>query len=548
MRKRNAVGLGVAASVAGVALSFWAAAALGLSGQLDTSFSGDGRVTTSFSSSVDTGQAMAIQADGKIVVVGSVDISDGFAIARYNTDGTLDTSSDITPGTNFSGDGVTTIGVATEGNFAEALAVAIQPTDQKIVVAGSGFNDDPGDGSEDFALARLNTNGSLDTTGFGGGDGTLMTQFAPGPDDTSYNNDRAEAVAVQTDGDIVAAGTGDPTINAAGNEEDFAVARYNSDGVLDSGFGGDGRVTTDIFGDSTDLGHGLALLPGNKVLVVGSAQGTSSSALALTQYEEDGDPDPTFDDNGIRSRNFTGLVDELHAVVRQSDGKLVTVGRTGDLFLVARFNANGSDDNSFDGNGYVTTTFNSSSYDQVWKGVGLASDGKILTAGQAFRAIGYEFAVGRFFANGAVDRNWNPCSGATATDFGGDSDGAEGMAIDSSGRLVAAGGAGLDFGVARYQTTGTKECVPPNTTIQGPRRTRKRRPVYRLISTEAGSTFRCRINGRGTSKPFNPCSSPFKMPRLPLGPTRFEVKAIDKAGNADPSPAFLKIKRIPRRR
>jgi hypothetical protein len=156
--------------------------------------------------------------------------------------------------------------------------------------------------------------------------------------------------------------------------------------------------------------------------------------------------------------------------------------------------------------------------------------------------------VGRFLSNGPVDKNFGRCRGATRTDFG-DFDAAEGIAIDSSGRLVAAGYAGLDFAVARFASgSENADCVAPNTTIKGPRRTRKRRPVYRLISTEAGSTFRCRINGRATGKPFTPCTTPFKMPRLKLGPTRFEARAIDKAGNADPTPAFIKIKRIRRRR
>ena len=84
-----------------------------------------------------------------------------------------------------------------------------------------------------------------------------------------------------------------------------------------------------------------------------------------------------------------------------------------------------------------------------------------MTAGLTDVGPGGDFAVGRFFSNGAVDRQFAPCFGAQRTDFG-DFDSAEGMAIDSGGRIVAAGNAGLDFGVARYVTTGpTVNCAEP---------------------------------------------------------------------------------------
>jgi uncharacterized delta-60 repeat protein len=531
MRKRLAT---ITAALA-LSLTLWVAAALGQPGDLDTSFSGDGKLTTSFTGSADGANAVAIQADGKIVVVGSMDT--GFAIARYNPNGTLDTA-------GFGGgDGKVTIEAVADGNFAEALAVAVQP-DQKIVVAGFAYSTTDL-GSEDFAIARLNTDGSLDTAGFGGGDGTVVTPFLP-PDFDEYNQDRVEAVGVQVgDGDIVAAGTAD-TLDGGG-ERDFGVARYDSNGILDSGFGGDGLVSKNLLG--VDFGHDLALVPPDKVLVVGSTQQSGSTAgFALAQFEPDGDPDLTFDSDGVRVRDFSGSTDSLEGVMRQADGKILAAGRIGGDSSVARFNANGSNDNSFDDNGYSNQTFTNTSTDQ-WNDVAIEGSGKILVAGLTYEG-GADFAVGRFLANGAVDRTFGAhCSGARKTDFAGpDSDGAESLALDGSGRMVTAGYADSDFGLARYLAGpgAVADCVAPNTTIKGPRKTTRRRPTYRLISSEAGSKFRCRINGRGTGKPFNPCTSPFKMPRLRLGATRFEVKAIDKAGNADPTPAFLKIKRIRR--
>ena len=521
-------------------------------GDLDTSFSGDGKLTTSFTGSVDGANDVAIQADGKIVVVGTVDITDGFAIARYNTDGTLDTSADITPATNFSVDGVTTIGAVTEGTFAEALAVAIQPGDQKIVVAGGGYNNDFADESEDFALARLNTDGSLDTVGFGGGDGTLMTQFAPGPDGSSHNTDIAEAVAIQTDGDIVAAGTGDPTINMAENEEDFAVARYNSDGGLDGGFGGDGKVTTDIFSnDSTDLAHGLALLPGNKILVVGSAQKSLGAGLTLVQYEDDGDPDPTFDGNGIRTRNFTGVTDELHGVARQADGKLVTVGKSGDNFIVARFNANGSDDNSFDGNGYITTTFT-----PVSPTASSGATSRSRTAARSSppavppmewrrqlrgRALPRERSGRPQLRRPLLRRAGNRLRRRLRRRRGA-RDRLERQARRRRLRRPRLRRYPLPVRIRR-----ARRLQRPRYDHQGPEEDDQAAPYVQAHIHRGRLAFQCRINGRNSSKPFFPCISPYKIQKLKLGPTRLEVRAIDKAGNKDPSPAFLKIKRIRRR-
>jgi serralysin len=202
-------GVLAATSVASVlSLTLGAAMARGAAGDLDTSFGSGGKLATSFTAGVDGANDMAIQADGKIVVVGYQDLGGGFAVARYNPDGSLDTNTDSTPGTHFSNDGVAAVLTTSDGDLSEAFGVAIQPGDQKIVVAGSGFNDDPADGSEDFALARFESDGDLDLP-FGGGDGTVFTRFIDTPDDGSFDIDRAQAVAVRADTDIVAAGYGD---------------------------------------------------------------------------------------------------------------------------------------------------------------------------------------------------------------------------------------------------------------------------------------------------------------------------------------------------
>jgi uncharacterized delta-60 repeat protein len=171
---------------------------------LDTSFDGDGKLTTDFGW-YDSGKSVTVQTDGKILVAGHTYINNNstdFAIARYNIDGSLDTS--------FDSDGkvTTNLGSNDEGN-----SITLQ-ADGKILVAGSS--------NYNFALARYNTDGSLDTSF--DGDGKLTTDFGA--------SDFGESITVQTDGKILVAGHTSST-----SDYYFAIARYNTDGSLDTGFG-----------------------------------------------------------------------------------------------------------------------------------------------------------------------------------------------------------------------------------------------------------------------------------------------------------------------
>jgi uncharacterized delta-60 repeat protein len=230
-------------------------------GSLDTTFGEDGLVITDFVS-LSLAYAVALQPDGKIVAAGyAFDPSDpptglrqGFALARYQPDGTLDTT--------FGEDGLVITDVR---NAAVIFAVALQP-DGKIVVAGQAYNGLTG--HSDFALARYQPNGTLDTTF--GEDGLVITDFG-GP------NEFATAVALQPDSKIVAAGSGDPNIGKL----EFALARYQPNGTLDTTFGSDGRVTT-------DLGNGyyataVALQPDGKIVAAGQVGGFVSD-FALARY------------------------------------------------------------------------------------------------------------------------------------------------------------------------------------------------------------------------------------------------------------------------
>ncbi len=215
-------------------------------GDLDVSFSGDGKQTTDFGGS-DAAAAVAMQADGKIVVAGSS--GGNFALARYGADGALDPS--------FSGDGLVTTDL---GGTDTGQGVAIQ-TDGKIVVAGSSGGN--------FALARYTAGGGLDPSF--SGDGLQTTDFG--------SADGATAVAIQGDGRIVVGGI------SGGN---FALARYDTAGGLDPSFSGDGKQTTGFGGN--DSSNDVAIGADGTIVVVGTqavANGRAAN-VAVARYTPGG--------------------------------------------------------------------------------------------------------------------------------------------------------------------------------------------------------------------------------------------------------------------
>jgi uncharacterized delta-60 repeat protein len=419
----------IAAVLVGIVFSASAQAA---PGDLDPTFSGDGKQTTDFRFGVSEATATARQPDGKIIAVGSVlrrtsgdsSLWD-FAVARFNQDGTLDTS--------FSGDGRQTTDFA--GLDDRATGVALQ-SDGKIVVVGRTGFFSPFGSSFDFALARYNANGSLDTSF--SGDGKQTAQFG--------DDDQASGVVLQGDGRIVTAGT---TCNGTPDTAcDFALARFNSDGSLDTNFSGDGRQTTDL-GSVREVANGIALQGDGKIIAVGASGGDFSGGdfdFATVRYNADGSLDTTFSGDGIQTTDFGTNSDRAAGVALQGDGKIVVVGPGGPGAAFARYNANGSLDPSFSGDGKKTTDFFSPS------ALALQGDGKIVAVGGA----NGDFALARYNPDGTTDTSFSG-DGRQTTDFGG-SDGARGVALQTDGKIVAVGRAsGHDdaFALARYNPDGS---------------------------------------------------------------------------------------------
>ena len=391
-------------------------------GSLDTTFSGDGKQTTDFGTDSDSANGIALQADGKIVAVGARGVFTGtgdFALARYNASGSLDTS--------FSGDGKQT----TEfGGEDRANGVALQG-DGKIVAVGQG-----GNGSfPAFALARYNLNGSLDTSF--SGDGKQTTDFGA-------ESDAAAAVALRGDGGIVAVGR----TEGAGFTY-FALARYNTNGSLDTSFSGDGRQTTDLGGGAA----AVALQGDGKIVAVGETSDAAGTNFGLARYNANGSLDPTFSGDGKQTTGFGGFSDRANGVALQGDGKIVVVGHAGGDFALTRHNPNGSPDPTFSGNGRQTTDFGGS--DEA-TGVAVQANGKIVVVGHD----GLDrFALGRYNPNGTLDTSFSG-DGKQTTGFARGSNGARGVALQGDGKIVAVGSAAdttgsFDFALARYNTNGS---------------------------------------------------------------------------------------------
>jgi uncharacterized delta-60 repeat protein len=405
-------------------------------GDLDQTFGNGGLVTTDLNSGYDWAYAVAPQPDGKVVAAGRTGISGfDFAVVRYNSDGSLDTS--------FGSGGQVVTDLGSGDDYAQG--VVIQP-DGKIVVAGY-----TGTGlAHDFAVVRYNSDGTLDTS-FGTG-GQVVTDFG--------GNDTGAAVALQSDGKIVVAGSYDSSNSLS--DADFALARYNADGTLDGTFGSGGKVVTNFNGSSNDVAHALALQADGKVVLGGESNGL----FALARYNAAGTLDSTFAGGKVTSL-FPYRTAAVRALAIQGDGMIVAAGDAdggyrGDDFALARYNANGTLDYHFGPNaGQLTADFGPA---DVATSVVVDPYGRIIVGGYSTDGSGYNFTLTRYLGSGFLDIGFGTgAGGVVTTDFDGSADQAYAMALQGD-NLVVAGYAGNDFALARYQVLNT----PPTPDAGGP--------------------------------------------------------------------------------
>ena len=338
-------------------------------GALDNTFGTNGVSLTNFSARV-FAYAVAIQSDGKILVAGS---NTCFAIARYNTDGSIDNT--------FGNNGIAStfiVGV----KASTAYSITIQ-SDGKIIAAGTTANTS----NKDFAIVRYNSDGKLDNS-FGSG-GIVSTQIGTG-DDIVYS------VKTQSDGKIIAAGY------ATNTNKDFAVVRYNTDGTLDNTFGANGIVVNSI-GTINDGVNSIALQSDGKILASGYSYTNSTSAndFTLVRYNSNGTLDNSFGTNGIVITDFgnsENKSDYSYSMAIMSDGQIIAAGCSGYDYAIAKYNSNGTLDNNFGTNGKVIQSV-SDKNDEVHS-IAIQTDSKIVIGGfaNAFGGVGnYSyFFLGRY--------------------------------------------------------------------------------------------------------------------------------------------------------
>ena len=386
-------------------------------GSLDPGFSGDGTQTTARAVT-----DIALQSDGKILAAGHAGAD--LEVGRFNHDGSPDPS--------FAHDGTASAGFAT-GAISSALVVH---PDGKIAAVGAAAPVPQG-ARTDLALARFNNDGSLDPSF--SGDGRQSSDF--GGKDYTGASDTARAVALQDDGRLVVAG-------ASGDPPAFTVVRYGGDGSLDTSFSSDGRQTADLRAQGLDIPHATAMQRDGGLVVAGSSEG----AAALARYTRDGALDPSFSNDGKQLLRFAGERAEARALCVQRDGKIVmSVTRYSyprARVLLVRYDADGSVDRSFSGDGirYSTTSLDALAQQR---------DGRLVAVGGFARG----FALARYKPDGTLDRSFSG-DGKRSTKIRGGAGSATSVGIGRDGRIVVAGvlerdGDRSDLAIARYRRDGS---------------------------------------------------------------------------------------------
>ncbi len=371
-------------------------------GELDPTFNGDGIVT--YDSGIDdTGWGVAIQSDGKIVVVGGSynGTNEYLKLLRYNSDGTLDDSFGVN-------------GVVTYGNgiaFGNALAMQ---EDGKIVATGFESNGSNGD----VLLLRFNGNGTLDTAF--GTNGVVRYNGAANGDD------EGNTVTIQADGKILVAGY---TWNGFSNYDDLLVLRYNSDGTPDTAFGTNGAVTYNSTSNSTDSAESIAVQTDGKIIIAGYSTVVGGPSLLVLRYKSDGSLDDTFATHGVVTY---GSYDQGYSSALQQDGKLVVTGMevTGgkENLLMMRYNIDGTLDETFGTNGVALYGGGEG------HGIAVQSDGKlVITGGSTLSDTPW---VLRYTSDGTLDSTFN---GNGVFIYNGNQSGARSLSLQSDGNIVVTG-------------------------------------------------------------------------------------------------------------
>ena len=390
-------------------------------GDLDTSFDTDGKLTNP----IGGGVALLQQPDGKLVVTGTVPsfTNQDVQIVRYHLNGTLDTT--------FSGDGKASTAIG----FDDIPYALIQQPDGKLVAVG--YSVDTYYNKRGVMVLRYNSDGNLDGS-FGSG-GKLV--------ETHNYNEEGIGIIRQSSGKLVVGVT---------NYSQFLLARYTSNGVLDTTFAGAGRVSTSFDSATASPSMLLEQADGKLVLAGGAAQVTGNSDFALARYTANGELDTTFDGDGKVVTQITTADDGITALVQQPDGKLIAAGSSTvagqrDQALV-RYNTDGSLDTTFGNAGMVITDVVANLADNPSNSLVLQADGKLVFASTSVNGSVQSYSLVRYNSNGTLDTTFG--NGGKILTTLSTTSWVKGLIQQQDGKLVAVGSASNGstkyFGLARY--------------------------------------------------------------------------------------------------
>jgi uncharacterized delta-60 repeat protein len=312
--------------------------------------------------------------------------------------------------------------------YGSAARVVIQP-DGRIIAAGQ-------DAYGDFALTRYTTNGALDTSFNGTG---KVTTTASGS-----CSGQARALALQSDGKIIAAGTSCPNFNSIRN---FTLYRYNIDGSLDTTFGTSGKVTINVSAGNSEAF--AVAVQGSSIWVAGYA----GSGFALARLTSSGALDYSFGSSSGFVTTTVGTSSAFaNSLVIQADGKPVLAGYAssdGTVFALTRYTTSGALDTTFGTGGKVLTHVAGtlSGNGALAMSVAIQSDGKIVAGGYAKSTASgyYQLAVARYTSAGALDSTFGGGTGSVLTAVGSSDAIGNDVAIDANGGIIIGG----------YATTGS---------------------------------------------------------------------------------------------
>jgi uncharacterized delta-60 repeat protein len=370
-----------------------------------------------------------------------------FAVLRLTNAGAADTT--------FAGGRAIAVTEIDAALFDFALAVAIQPVDNKILAGGSaGFS---GQGS--IALIRYDQNGVLDTTGFGttGTGGVVRT-----PTPTGWTSASATAIAVDANAKIVLAAL---TFNASTGNTGIGLFRYNTNGTLDTtGFAApNGFVTPKNIGPGAAGNMCALLLQGPSIIVAG---GSSNGNIVLYRYDQNGALDMAFgtDMGGGSTTTNLGMGTSAASPSLALQGtKIIVATGNGSNTAVLRYSADGVLDTTFGGGtGMVTTDAGGTDFANA---VAVQSDNKIVVAGHAnLTSLTSDVSLIRYNPDGDLDTTFGT-GGKVTTDLGGAFDNALSLALQSPSAantaIIVSGNTGsggfTKILVLRYTTAGVPD-------------------------------------------------------------------------------------------